>query len=167
MLSNVYGWTACAVVALFVVSLFGTGIVNFLLSWFGSVYSSAGQIQHIDFSSNDDINLYIPQVRRQGLPFPLLICDIDHIDNKLVGWTDPVHSHDFWNLIYDVPWEGVSRRRIEENPVGIAASLTSATRPDVHQTSSTGDLRIPSNPIFSMVKHYPPAWNAKLHEQGF
>ena len=164
-LADLYGWTACIVAALFVVFFFGSAIINFLLSWVRGVYIAANQNQHIDFSSNDDIGLYVPQIRNSGLPFPLLACDVDHIDHSLIGWSDPVHSYDYWNMIYDIPWDGMPRQKFEDHLNG-PNSPSAATRPMLHLNPPT-EFKVPEKPIFSIVKYYPPAWKAKVQEQRF
>jgi hypothetical protein len=165
-LVNLYGWTACVVAALFIVSFFGTAIVNFLLSWFRGIYVAANQNQHIDYSSNDDIHLYIPQIRRGGMQFPLLACDVDHIDHSLIGWTDPVRSYDYWNMIYDIPWDGMPRQKVEEHGGGANSPSAAATRPATPE-KPLSEFSVPTKPIFSIVKYYPPPWKAKLRGHTF
>ncbi|GKY95608.1 hypothetical protein MPSEU_000522100 [Mayamaea pseudoterrestris] len=160
-LTILYGWTACIVAALFIVFFFGTGIVNFSLSWVRGVYEAANQNQHIDFSSNDGINLYIPQIRSFGLPFPLLACDVDCIDDNLIGWSDPVHSFDYHNIIYDIPWDGMPRQRVEVQLSG--PSSPTMTRPATPE-KPLSDFKVPIKPVFSMVKYYPPVWKTKLEQ---
>lgn len=159
-LANLYGWTACAAAVVFILFFFGTTIFNFLMSWVRGVYHAANQNQNIDFSSNDDINLYIPQIRGWGLPFPLLACDIDHIDHSLIGWSDPIRTYDYWNVIYDIPWDGMPRQRMEE-PVSGAVSVSPSTRPPDPDIPRT-EFKVPAKPIFSIVKYYPPEWKVKL-----
>jgi hypothetical protein len=162
-LVNLYGWTACVIAALFIVFFFGSAITNFLLSWVKGVYVAANQNQHIDFSSNDDITLYIPQITRTGLPFPLLACDVDHIDHSLIGWNDPVHSYDYWNMIYDVPWDGMPRQKVEHTVSGTSSPLA-GTRPATPETPLS-EFVVPTKPIFSIVKYYPPNWKVKLQKK--
>jgi hypothetical protein len=44
-MSSAYGWTACAFLVGFVCLFFGSGILNYLRSWFGGVYSTTGTIR--------------------------------------------------------------------------------------------------------------------------
>ena len=104
-LVDFYGWTALVVVVAYVVLSFGGGVLEFFLSLFGSVYSPDGMAQHIDFSSNEEIFGYIPQIRLPQFSFPLLACDIDGVYEGLVGWTDKKRSYDVHNMIFDVPHE--------------------------------------------------------------
>lgn len=82
-----------------------------------------------------------------GFHFPLLACNIDNIDVRLIGWkdpnchntSDPHRNYDSHNMIYDVP--GVYRSRSE---TGNESSMPREEKKD--------------RPVFSVVKHYPPAW---------
>ena len=104
-LVDYYGWTALVVVVAYVVLAFGGGFLELFLSLFRGVYSPHGVVQHIDFSSNEEIFGYVPQIKLDEFPFPLLACDIDDIDRGLIGWTDENRSYDFHNMIFDVPYE--------------------------------------------------------------
>jgi hypothetical protein len=156
-LVNLYGWTACVVVALFVVFFFGSAIINFLMSWFRGVYAAANQNQHIDFSSNDAISLYVPQIRSGGLPFPVLACDIDHIDHSLIGWSDPIHTYDYHNMIYDIPWDEMPRQKVESPMSGAISPSAAGTRLATPERPHS-EFKVPTKPIFSLIKYYPPAW---------
>lgn len=45
---------------------------------------------------------YIPQVKIPGFAFPLLICDINDIDTRLIGWKNPRESYEHHSMIFDV-----------------------------------------------------------------
>jgi hypothetical protein len=79
-LTTIYGWTSVLAVVAFVVIFFGSAITRYILSWFVGVYRPRGQNQHIDFSSDPDIDGYVPQIRAGGFPFPFLACDVHDID---------------------------------------------------------------------------------------
>ena len=113
-----------------------------------------GLNQHKDFSSGIGFESfgYIPQLEVLGFHFPLLCCNIDDIDVRLIGWKDPnkvsqkssdhpARSYDNHNLIFDVPYEALHRSR----NVAVNASGTDAVETQVR-------------PIFSVIKHYPPEW---------
>jgi hypothetical protein len=91
---------------------------------------------------------YIPQLEVPNLGFPLLACNIDGIDVRLIGWKDPnrtdeneYHRYDSRNIIFDVAHEKLHRSRF-----GI-----------IDQSCQSCD-RKSDRPIFSVVKHYPPKW---------
>lgn len=61
--------------------------------------------QRIDFSSIKhlhEIHGYIPQTRVEGFDYPFLACDIQGVDEGLVGWKDQFRGFDPHNLICDV-----------------------------------------------------------------
>ena len=101
-LTTIYGWTSVVVLLVYIVAIFGASITTFFFSWFRGVYQSHGQSQKIDFSSNTEVFAYVPSVKVDGFPFPLLACNIDQVDQDLVWWKDLVNSGDFQSLIFDI-----------------------------------------------------------------
>lgn len=79
-LTTIYGWTSVAVVVVFIVAFFGIAISRFLISWFRGVHEPEGQNQNIDYSSNVEIDAYVPMIKKGGFQFPFLACDIDNVD---------------------------------------------------------------------------------------
>lgn len=138
-----YGWTSVAMVVGFVVYIFGGAIKNFFFGIFRGIYKPTGRDQCIDFSTDQEIYAYVPQVRRGGYAFPFLACDVDGISDNLIGWTDTHNSRDFHNIIYDMPYDGMKRQRDEE----------------VTEESSTDEeKKSKKRPIFSIIKHWQPEW---------
>jgi hypothetical protein len=174
-LTDIYGWTAVVAVVGFIRVFFGKTIVTFIGSfWIGTAqHQLRGQDQKIDYSANEEISAYVPQVRLKSFPFPFLVCDIDHIHQNLIGWNDPSHSYDYWNLIFDVPYEGMSRKKVIEgntrDTAEIAMQEDYSRNADADMTSSghaTGAGRhCGHRPIYSLVKHYPPKWLVELVHQ--
>jgi hypothetical protein len=107
-------------------------------------FQPEGDSQKIDFSSNPEIFAYVPQIKRNGYPFPFLVCDTIDIDPGLIGWMDENKSHDYYNLIFDQPYKGLKRQKDDYGP--------DAAAPE-------------GRPIYSVVKHYPPKWQLKLMEE--
>ena len=168
VLSNLYGFTALVLVIVYIIILFGASLRNFFLSWFRGVYVTDGQDQHIDFSANPGIFCYVPQIRWGGFPFPFLACDIDRIDQDLIGWNDPHRSYDHHNLMFDVPWEGMPRKKmINENTRAIKQI---AAHEGYQENSNRLSVKTKSGqvsavrPIFSVISHYPPEWVLKLQD---
>jgi hypothetical protein len=143
-LASLYGWTALVMLVGFFFFFFGGNATTFFMSWFRGMYTPSGQDQHIDFSASDGSFAYVPQIRWGGFPFPFLACDVDRIDQGLIGWNDPSRSYDFHNVMFDVPWEGMPRKK---------------------NTQGDDRPRTLSRPIFSIIKHYPPEWAKKLEDQ--
>jgi hypothetical protein len=105
----------------------------------------------------------VPQIKRNGQPFPFLICDIDEIDQGLVGWTDPLHSYDYYNLIFDMPHKSLRRTKIIE---GNTRGATKIAAHDEYSENTTGNItastRGKMRPIYSVVAHYPTKWQVEL-----
>ena len=139
-----------------------------------------GDSQHIDFSSNPEIFAYVPQIKQIGQPFPYLVCDIDDIDQGLIGWNDSSRSYDFYNLIFDIPHKTLRRTEIlEGNTRGVTTIAEHGDYNDdgsPREVKSTGTnpsqsgYEVSKNkskgrPIYSIIKHYPTPWQIKLQQQ--
>jgi len=143
-LVTLYGWTTVAMLVGFVSYLFGGAIKNFFVGIFKGIYEPTGTDQRIDFSTDQEVYAYIPQIRRGGYAFPFLACDVDGVDDDLIGWTDKHNPRDFHNIIYDMPYDGMKRQRGEE------AKL--------EDSASNQETKSKRRPIFSIVKHWDPEW---------
>jgi hypothetical protein len=118
-------------------------------------YQPSGLDQCKDFSSGIGMEsfAYIPQLEVPSLGFPLLACNIDDIDVRLIGWKDPNrsdenehHRYDSRNIIFDVANEKLHRSRFG--------------------TIEQSFDRKSDRPIFSLVKHYPPKWAVQGNSEG-
>mmetsp|Transcript_5812 Transcript_5812/g.13266 ORF Transcript_5812/g.13266 Transcript_5812/m.13266 type:complete len:1004 (-) Transcript_5812:1353-4364(-) len=157
-LTGVYGVTCLILLILYFVVILGQQIFSTVLSLVKGMYKPKGCTQHKDFSSGIGLEsfAYIPQLERSGFHFPLLACNIDDIDVKLIGWKDPNcrnktnehRNYDNHNLIFDVPHEKLHRSRHVPR--------------DRSKPREGGNDR----PIFSVVKHYPPAWALRAKENN-
>lgn len=156
-LSRIYGWTCVVLLILYIVVVLGQRTLRAVISLVSGVYEPRGCNQHKDFSSGIGIETfgYIPQLEVPGFSFPLLICNIDDIDVRLIGWKDPncqneVDEHrnyDNQNLIFDVPYVALHRSR-------------NVTVDESNMPRRERKVR----PIFSVVKHYPPEWARRARE---
>jgi hypothetical protein len=139
-----------------------------------------GESQHIDFSSNPEIFGYIPQLKFGGHPFPYLCCDIDDVDQGLIGWNDANRSYDYYNLIFEIPHPSLRRtKRIEMNTRYVTTIADSEGYEEAAQATADSrgglDGRTGSptaqrkTPLYGIVKHYPTKWQidlaAKLADQ--
>ena len=101
-LSFLFGWTSVFILVAVAVIIFGyifTGCRSFFV---GKSYPEV----KLGGKAFSDINLpgYIPQVRIDNLPFPLLVSDVSKIDHSLIGWNDPQsQSNNSRNLLLEVP----------------------------------------------------------------
>jgi hypothetical protein len=106
------------------------------------------------FSSLNNVNGYVPQVRVPGYNFPLLMCDTDNIDIGLIGWEDPENSYDSNNMIFDVP------RMRELKTKQLMQRLNSRT--DTVQENATEEMtETIDNPCFHIIKHWEPPIDSK------
>lgn len=150
-LTRIYGWTCLALLIGYIVLVLGGNITRAVLSIVRPVYKPKGLNQHKDFSSGIGFESFgfIPQLDIPGFHFPLLVCNIDNIDVRLIGWKDPNiqkggdphRNYDDHNLMFDVPHETLHRSRNVAADESTTSSIVGKTRP-----------------IFSVVKHYPPKW---------
>jgi hypothetical protein len=102
-------------------------------------------------------------VPQKVVPFythPLLLCDVDDIDQDLIGWNDPNRAYDYYNIIFDVPYPGMKRhKRLHTNTrkLGkIAEAKSYRESSDRERSVVEGDS---VRPIFSVVKWWPPKWH--------
>mmetsp|Transcript_2051 Transcript_2051/g.3256 ORF Transcript_2051/g.3256 Transcript_2051/m.3256 type:complete len:974 (-) Transcript_2051:276-3197(-) len=123
---DILGWNAVAILIVVVMLKYFWSTIDYIVSWFKSTYEPSGDDQNIEYSAVPSISAYVPQVVDDEFNFPLLACKIDCIDPRLIGWSDPLRPHDFWNLIHEFPADLEEKARNEEQP------------------------------ILSIVKHYPP-----------
>ena len=155
LLVTIFGWTSLAALVIFVLVVFGNAIANTVRMLFSGEVQNYGVDQKIDFSSIQEISGYIPQVKVGGFLFPFLATDTDNIDKDfLIGWKDPHGTYDDWNLIYDVKYKGMKRRRTQD---GDGAEQSG-------DSSGYGESKashVPERPIFSLCRHYPPEWYRK------
>jgi hypothetical protein len=109
-----------------------------------------------------------------GQPFPYLVCDIDDIDQGLIGWNNPTHSYDFYNLIFDVPHKSLRRTKIMDNNTRGATTIAQhqgyQENQEVNPTGSGSGFEVNASaslerPIYSIIKHYPTKWQIALAEK--
>mmetsp|Transcript_26866 Transcript_26866/g.41186 ORF Transcript_26866/g.41186 Transcript_26866/m.41186 type:complete len:253 (+) Transcript_26866:134-892(+) len=154
-ITDIWGWTSVAVMVSFIMGVFGQSVWIGFRNIFQGIYKPEGREQHIDFGGVEEIFGYVPQIPVGGFPFPLLACDIDDVDQNLVGWNDRQNSYDIHNLIFDVPYAGMRRtKRIEENTRGTPTLKENSAYLLNSQRSFPTEQGL-DNPIFSIVKQYP------------
>lgn len=90
--------------------------------------------------------------------------------NSLIGWTDEARGYDWYNLIFDVPYPNMKRTKIIHGNTRGKAAIKDHS--DYHENSEREkNVRVDARgievterdrPIFSIIKHYPPAWLTKV-----
>lgn len=87
------------------------------------------------------------------------MCSLTRVLQGLIGWNDPTRSYDYYNLIFDLEWEGMPRKKlIETNTRGHGARIQDHVDYRQNSTRYVGQRSAGRTPIFSVVKHYPPSW---------
>ena len=163
-----YSWTSLVYVIVFIGVLFGGSSVLFFKSFFQGTYQADGQNQRVDFSSLPEKAAYVPQIKLINRPFPYLACNIDQLDQDLVGWNDPSRSYDYYNLIFDVPYAGMPRKKRIEGNTRNTNQIEDQSEYIINQSyraGATPSTRSSSKPIFSIIKHYPPPWQQAIFDR--
>jgi len=112
-------------------------------------------VQNVDFSSETYIDAYIPQIVQPRYAFPILACDIDEVDQSLIGWNDPLESYDDSNIMFDMPYEGMKRSKKLNGDTRSYRMIRD--HPDYSQLVDTSMEPAKKHPIlFDIVKHWPP-----------
>eukprot|EP00588_Corethron_pennatum_P003274 CAMPEP_0194286204 /NCGR_PEP_ID=MMETSP0169-20130528/32030_1 /TAXON_ID=218684 /ORGANISM="Corethron pennatum, Strain L29A3" /LENGTH=913 /DNA_ID=CAMNT_0039032569 /DNA_START=103 /DNA_END=2841 /DNA_ORIENTATION=+ len=103
-LTSMYGWSSLILIFIGVFFILKNSIVPAIESLFYTTYESDGKDQGLDFSEVkhlQEVQAYIPQMRVQGFEYPLIACNINNIDEDLLGWNDRFKGFDAHNLTND------------------------------------------------------------------
>lgn len=140
-ITGLFGWTSVIVTILVLSYIILRSMYHTCRVWFGKPYEPSGKAMDIKFSDLKEKFAYVPQIRVPQLTFPLIACDVSDIDDGLIGWSDPLHSHTYHNIIFDIP--ALSKGTIKK--VGERLKRRSILDPNA-----------PPTPIFSVISHWPP-----------
>jgi len=77
------------------------GVIKAIKNMFSASYKPDGQVQGQSFSEVDPISSYVPQVVSDHFTHPLLVVNIDHVDESIFDWKDPVRSHSYYDMTRD------------------------------------------------------------------
>lgn len=91
----------------------------------------------MNFSNVDVISAYIPQVKNENFLYPLIACDVEHIDNELFDWNDPDRPFSYYSVVKDA-------KRLLANQPGASTEK-----------------------VFSRVMHWPPGVMKKNDDDSF
>ena len=134
-------------------------VFNLTKSLVKGAYEPPGQVQNIDFSAVNEIFGYVPQIKLAEFDHPLLLCDVDEVDHDLIGYDMRNESYDRYNIIYDVPYEGMKRNHFENSYVETESGEKKVAKP---VSAGDGNGRGRTTPIFSIVKQWPPSWTQNV-----
>jgi len=130
ILCATFGWTSIA----FIIVIGLRIILDFIMEiklWFKSDYEPAGMDMQMNFSNVDVISAYIPQVRSDMFLYPLIACDVEHIDEDLFDWKDPDRDYIYYSVLTE------AKQLLKDQP---GASI---------------------DRVFSQVMHWPPGVSNK------
>ena len=99
----ILGWTLVAIFICVVFVYVDRIVIAYIRETFFKSYKPIGKATDHRFSDLPEIFGYVPMVKLFGSNYPALIADISTIDPGLIGWSDPLHSYDRHNMIFDVP----------------------------------------------------------------
>ena len=77
-----------------------------------------------------------------------------------MGFTDPDHNIDEHNMLFDVPYPGMHRPK----RVGSGLGHSPACHEGEADTNPTS-VPSPEGLVFGVVKHYPPDWWDREHDE--
>ena len=163
-ITEAFLYAALSITVLYAVLVYGRSLINLFIRVIckTSNYdaSNDGKLQNIDFSNVGEIFGYVPQIGVAELIHPLLLCDLDMMENtNLIGFDlhdsnfgkkDSVQSYDYHNVIFDSPYVGMKRGR----------HLTEANKDSngfIHSPTEVPEKQR-TTPIFATVKYWPPSW---------
>jgi len=101
--TTLLGYTALGIVIFVLCRLMFFFIIVPIRSRLSQSFTPEALIGKEIFTEVKEISAYIPQVKLYGYPFPLILCNLGHINNDYIGWTSPRRSHEFYNVINDIP----------------------------------------------------------------
>lgn len=129
-LSEVYGWTSLCIVA-GVCLYFVVQFLKYKKKILVCSYEAVGDDQGIPFSHVASISAYIPQVRSDHFPYPLLAVESSNgIFDDLCEWRNPEKPYSYYDLTRDF------------NEVFMGTLIS----PEKNEAKK----------LFSRVKHWPP-----------
>ena len=152
-ISSIYAYTSVLFLICYATLIYGGNILkscfSCLCSKIGTEGNSDEKMQNIDFTNVSEIFAYIPQIRVKGINQPLLLCDIDQLDEKnYIGYDLPKNdSYDNHNVMFDIFYEERSRERNQ-----------------LSEDSGQGTNN-KQKPYFAVVKHWPPSWTFSIDEK--
>jgi len=76
-------------------------LLHHVREYFQSTYKPCGADQNICFSNVEAIDSYIPQVHSSQFAYPLILCDIEGLDENLFNWNDPNRPRCYYDLTKD------------------------------------------------------------------
>ncbi len=102
---SLYGWSSLVLGMMTFILFSRNSIAPAVSSIFKSTYEPDGRDQGKNFHEvihTQEVQAYIPQIIENGFEYPLIACDIDEIEESLLGWNDHLYGFSRHNLTNDV-----------------------------------------------------------------
>lgn len=157
------GWFMVLTVAIIIFTIALKTVVQFIKYLFFAnnkmkemTEEKKSELEKLRFCDIDEIKAYVPQITIDGYTFPFLLCDVDGIDEEMIGWSNPENpenNYDNHNIIFDIPKVAEKKNAMRE-----LRSIASTTNPE-----DENDIA----PLFSIVKSWEPTEKKieKTHKQ--
>lgn len=101
--TNLLGYTALGIVIFCSLRMVFRFLIGPIRSRLSQRFTPRGTVGTEKFTELNEICAYIPQAKLYGYGFPLILCDLRHVSNDYIGWTSPMHSHEFYSIVNDIP----------------------------------------------------------------
>jgi len=124
-LTSFYGWTSFALLLAVCLWILRRAVQTMI---YRSHYAPCGEDQGISFSNVAAISSYVPEVKSDVFPYPLVAVDTDDVDEELYEWKDPEKPYSYYDLTRDAN-EILKEKLLPEKEV---------------------------KSLFSRIKHWPP-----------
>jgi hypothetical protein len=143
--TNALGWYSLVILSIACIWVLYRVCKGVVLPLFIKTYKPVGKTSNLRFDDSQELDGYVPSVSIPGYEYPFLLCDVDGLDEDLIGWKDPLLSYDFHNMIFDVPKK---IRRIEVSITG--------DENEYETVFSEAEVENARN-LWSKVKYWPEA----------
>eukprot|EP00548_Thalassiothrix_antarctica_P005206 CAMPEP_0194140552 /NCGR_PEP_ID=MMETSP0152-20130528/10088_1 /TAXON_ID=1049557 /ORGANISM="Thalassiothrix antarctica, Strain L6-D1" /LENGTH=957 /DNA_ID=CAMNT_0038838841 /DNA_START=36 /DNA_END=2912 /DNA_ORIENTATION=+ len=102
-IATLLGWTSVVVCAIAAIAFLRKFYYQTMHKFLRRTYKPVGKASDQLFTDSLEHYGYIPSVN--GHQYPLLACNISHLDEAFLDWSDPssTYPYDNHNLIYDIP----------------------------------------------------------------
>ena len=83
----------------------------------------------------------------------------------MIGWNDPNHGYDYYNLIFDIPHASLRRKKMIKGNTRVDGVTTIADHEDYDPSQSHREHAsrgVTHRPIYSIIAHYPTKWQLEL-----
>lgn len=99
-MTDLFGWSTMSIIVAILAYFLWWAYVDWRDQRYGN-YECRGDDQNIPYSKVESIAAYIPQVRSDAFPCPLLACRLGESSSGLLDWRDPDKPHTYYDMTFD------------------------------------------------------------------